>query len=58
MSVLILENTPQPTFVQVKIYIHKRMTYGWHIFHNLTSKDIDDVIFNIFMVVSANRQFV
>lgn len=58
MSVLILKNTPQATFVPVKNYIHKRMTYGWHIFHNLTSEDIDDVIFNIFMVVSANRQFV
>ena len=49
MSALILENTPQATFVQVKNYIHKRMTYAWHIFHNLTSED---------MVVSANRQFV
>lgn len=44
MSVLILKNTPQATFIQVKNYIHKRMTYGWHICHNLTSKDIDDVI--------------
>ena len=49
MSVLILKNTPQATFVQVNNYIHKRMTYGWHIFHNFTSED---------MVVCANRQFV